>query len=145
MKRAAISVESVPERFSLDVRHHVEEEAVRLAGIEQWQDMRMLQIRRRPDLGQEAIRPDDSSQLGLQYLHGDLAVMPDVLGQEYPRHPALTERTLDAVSALKGGVEAGDGVGCVHAEKMRLTVSIRERSQTVPRTASSPPNAHRRN
>ena len=41
--------------------------------------------------------------------------------------PALTDLTLDAVAALEGGVEAGDGVWSVQAPKMRLRASIRER------------------
>jgi hypothetical protein len=70
--------------------------------------------------------------------------VPDVVGQADRRHPALTEFTLDAVAALEGCVEAGDGVSR-HAENRRLTPSIRELPKTVPKTASFPTDAHRRN
>ncbi len=39
-------------------------------------------------------------------------------------HPALTEFRLDAVAALQGCVQAGDGVG--HASKMQIRSAERE-------------------
>ena len=44
-------------------------------------------------------------------LEGDLALVLEVVGQVDSGHPALTDLTLDAVAALEGGVEAGDGIG----------------------------------
>ncbi len=83
------AIQLVPERFPLDVRHHVEEERVRLARIEERQDMRMSQVRRRLDLGQETLGTDDRSQLGLQDLEGDFALVLDVVGQVHRGHAAL--------------------------------------------------------
>ena len=46
-----------------------------------------------------------------------------------------------AVTAREGCVVAGDRIRRIHAEKMRLTPSIRELPQTVPKTASLPTDA----
>ena len=42
-----------------------------------------------------------------------------VVGQVDRSHPTLTDLTLDAVAALEGGVQAGDGIWSVQAPKMR--------------------------
>ena len=51
------------------------EEAVCFARVMERQDVRMLEIRRRLDLGQEPLRTDDCSQLRLQHLQRDLALV----------------------------------------------------------------------
>ena len=70
-----LAVQPVAETLPLDERHHVEEEAVRLAGIEERQDMRMLQRRRGLDLGEEPLGADHRGQFGAQHLEGDVAVV----------------------------------------------------------------------
>ena len=56
-----IAVQPVPERIPLYVGHDVEEERVRLTGVMQREDVGVLQVRRRLDLGQESLGPDYSS------------------------------------------------------------------------------------
>jgi hypothetical protein len=67
----------------------------------QRQDVRVLQVGGGPDLGEEAIRTERRSEVGVQDLHRDSACVPDVLGQVDSGHAALTELTLDAVSIGK--------------------------------------------
>jgi len=81
------------------VRHDVEEETVRLTGVEERQDVRVLEARRRPDLGQKRGGAHDRGELGLQDLQRDLSPVPDVVGQIDRGHTALTELALDAVAA----------------------------------------------
>ena len=89
----------------------------------QRQDVRVLQVGGRLDLGQEALGPHHGSQLGFQDLERDLALMAEVLGQVDSGHPALADFALDAVSALKGSVQAGDGVG--HPGKILCVTGLR--------------------
>jgi hypothetical protein len=56
-------VDAVPERLTLDVGHDVVEEAVGLAGVEEGKDVGMLEVRRRLDLGEEALGADDGGEL----------------------------------------------------------------------------------
>jgi len=71
------------------IRHHVEEERVRLTRIEQRKDVRMLKVGRRLDLGQEAFGAHNGSKFGLQDLQGDLALMFEVVGQIDRGHAAF--------------------------------------------------------
>ncbi len=70
----------------------------------------MLQIGRRPDLGEEPLGADHGGQLRLQHLDRDLAVVLEVLGQVHRGHAAGPELALDAVAVGEGGGEPiGDG------------------------------------
>ena len=51
-----------------------------------------------PDLDDEAFAAEDSGGLRLQNLEGDLAVVPDVVGQVHGGHAALAQLALDAVA-----------------------------------------------
>jgi hypothetical protein len=82
--------------------------------IEEWKNVRVLEIRRRLDLGQKALRADDGRQLGLQNLEGDFPLVPEVVGQIDGGHAALPELALDPVAAFEGPVEEADGI--LHSE-----------------------------
>ena len=86
-------------------------ERLRLARVEQREDVRVLEVGRRLDLGEEPFGTDHCGQLGLEDLQGDLAFVLQVVGQVDRGHPAFAELTLDRVAALEGSVEARDGVG----------------------------------
>ena len=95
-----VPVQLVAKGLSFDVGHHVKEERVRLAGIEQWEDVRMTEVGGRLDLGQEAFGSDHGGQLRLQNLQRDLALVLEVVGQVDRGHATLTKLTLDGVAAL---------------------------------------------
>ena len=105
-----LTVDPVPEGLALDIGHDVEEEAVGFTGIEERQDVWMLQVGRDLDLGQEAFGSDHRSQLRLQDLESHLAIVLDVVGEIDRGHPAFAELTLDGVAAFEGGVQTGDGI-----------------------------------
>ena len=60
-----IPVEPISERISLYVRHDVEQKAVRLTGIEQRENVGVLQVRGGLDLCEEPLRTHNRSQLWL--------------------------------------------------------------------------------
>ena len=60
-------------------------------------------------------------------LERNVAVVLEVVGEVDRGHPALTDLTLDAVAALEGGVEAGDGVWVAHLPKMPVRAVNREK------------------
>jgi hypothetical protein len=70
-----LAVDAVRQGLAFHKRHHVEQEPVGFPRIEERQDVRMLQIRRRLDLCQEALGTYDGGQLGLQHLQSDFALM----------------------------------------------------------------------
>jgi hypothetical protein len=73
----------------------------------QWQNVRVLQVRRGLDLGQEPLGADHRGQLGTEHLDGDLAIVLQVLGEIDGRHAALTELPLDAVAVGERVGECG--------------------------------------
>ena len=60
-RESLLTVDPVAESFAFHVRHHIEQEAISLTGIEQRQHIRMLELRRRLDLGQETLGPNNGS------------------------------------------------------------------------------------
>ena len=71
----------------------------------------MLQVRRCLDLRKEPLGSDNRSEFRLQDFECGLPLVLEVVGKVDRGHPALTDLTLDAVSALESCVQAGDGVG----------------------------------
>jgi hypothetical protein len=51
---------------------------------------------------------DDGREFGPEHLERDLPVVSDILGQVDRGHPALTELTLDAVTASEGRPQSGE-------------------------------------
>ena len=97
-----LALERRAKRLAFDVRHHVEQQPVRLAGVEQRQQVRMLQIRRDPDLGQKPLGAEHRAELRLQHLERDLAVVLEVVREVDGRHAAGADLALDQVSGGEG-------------------------------------------
>ena len=50
-------IQSVAHRAPLDAWHHVVQRTVGLTGVVEWEDMRVRELRREPDLAQEPVGP----------------------------------------------------------------------------------------
>src|SRR5262245_6381430 len=83
-----LSGKAITQRLALNQRHDVVEGAGSLAGIVEWQDVGMLQIRRQLDLAEEPIGPEGSGQFRSQDLDRDRAAMLQVSGEIDGRHAA---------------------------------------------------------
>ena len=97
-RQLALARDPVPERLALDVRHDVVEETFGLAGVEQRQDMRVLQPGRDPDFTGEALRAQGRGELGPEHLDGHLALVLRIVGEEDRGHPALAELALHVIA-----------------------------------------------
>ena len=64
----------------------------------QRKNVRVLEVRRCLDLGEEAIGTDDSGELGSQHLHCDAPVVLDILSEINRCHAARAELPLDAIA-----------------------------------------------
>ena len=71
-------------------------------------NVRMLKIRRRLDLGQKPLGPNDSGELGAKNFYGDISFVLEVAGEVNCRHASSAKLSLDAISVADGGVEAAD-------------------------------------
>ena len=102
----SLPVEQVAERALVDAGHDVVQQAAGVAGIEQRQQVGMLEPRRDPDLPQEALGAELRAEAGLQHLEGDGAVVAEVAGAVDHRHAAVAELPLDRVAGFEGGLQA---------------------------------------
>ena len=96
--KLVLALEAIAERLALDERHHVEQESVGLPRVEQRQDVRMLQRRRRLDLGEEPIGADDGRELGAKHLHRNTPVVLEIVREIDGGHPTGAELALESVT-----------------------------------------------
>src|SRR5215470_2455369 len=98
----------LPQCLSVDGWHHEEQETVGTPRVEQWQNVRVAETRRRSNLGLEAFDADGRPNLRSQYFDGDAAVVAEVVGEVHVRHAAVAEHTLEAIVV---GERRGEGFG----------------------------------
>ena len=96
---------------ALDVRHHVIDEATRLAGIDERQDVGVLELRREPDLAQEPLGAEEGGKFRAEHLDCDQAVVLQIASEIDRGHPAATELALDTVAAGQRRLEAVQQLG----------------------------------
>ena len=73
-----------------------------LAGVEQRQDVRILQVGGRRDFLNESLCPEDGGEFGAQHLHRHLAMVFQVLGEVNRGHATRAEFTLDGIGISEG-------------------------------------------
>ncbi len=94
------------QRLARHQRHDVIQQRIRLAAVEQWEDVGVLEPRSCPDLRKKAVAAQRGTQVGVQHLDGDIAFVADVVREVDRGHAALTEFALDAVAIGQRGGEA---------------------------------------
>src|SRR5688572_25914812 len=94
--------ERVLERLTLDEGHRVIEEPFGITGRQQWDDVRVLQLRGELDLATESVAVDAGSEVGGEDFDDDLAVERPFRGDKHAAHPAATQFALDLVGGAKG-------------------------------------------
>jgi len=101
-----LPVQSGAKGLSLHVGHHKEKEALGLAGVMKGKNMRVSEIGHRLDFPKEPLCAQGPSQLRIEHLHGDLAMMLQVLGQVDGGHPAATDLAVESITVGEGRPEA---------------------------------------
>jgi len=81
-RQLVFAIELGAKRFSLDERHGEPQPPCCFAGIENAEDVGMLQPRGKLDLTLESIRPNRLSDFSVQYLERNGAVVPKVRREE---------------------------------------------------------------
>ncbi len=96
--KGAIALDPVSEGACGDERHRVPEPARRSAGVEEREDVRMLQRGRDVDLALEALQPHRRPELIVQHLERHRAVVSQVAGEPDRRGRAPAQRVLERVA-----------------------------------------------
>src|SRR5688500_8172508 len=115
-RQLVLAFEASPERFALDVGHDVPRRGsqwstVHRAGVEEREDVRMLEGGGEADLAHEQVGQGD--QLAANDLEGDWAAVPQVAGEVDGGHAAPAELALDAVAAVEIALKVEGEVGHV--------------------------------
>ena len=118
-RKLPLAPEAVAEALALDVRHGVPEErrarrgrtSGRLPGVEQRQDVRMVESRGGSDLPEEAVGTQSSAQVGVERLEGHGAIVAHVVGKPDGRHAPAAELAVERIAAGQGGAQDVRGVG----------------------------------
>ena len=87
-----------PQRLSFLVGHHVEQHAIRLAGVEQRHDVRMAELRDDAISCRNCSRPNVAVISGSSTFTATLRAMPDVAREVHRCHATATELPRDQVS-----------------------------------------------
>src|SRR6185503_19818020 len=82
--------------------HRIEEEALRLTGIQQRQDVRMLEPRQDANLSRKPVRTEGGGQLRTQHFHRELAIVLEVRRDVDRGHAAGAALALDEISVGEG-------------------------------------------
>jgi len=96
-RKRALPPQPVLQRLSFHVRHHVVQETVRFARVDQGEDARVGKTGHDLDLTQESRVAYRSRQLRVQDLQSHLAIVLQVHCQVHRRHPATADLSLDRV------------------------------------------------
>jgi hypothetical protein len=104
-RKLPLALDPSAERFPLDERHGVVQEAVGLARCEQRHDMGMLERGSQLDFATKAIGTDRRRELMRQYLDDDTAPEREIFRLEHPAHTATGKLVRDAVHRSDGGAE----------------------------------------
>src|SRR3989442_1356140 len=103
-----VALELATEGLAGHVGHHIVEEPTCDSGIEEWQDVRVLQTGGDADLREESVSPEDRGELRSEDLQRHLALMLEVLSLIDCGHSAAAELALDRITAGEGSAERGD-------------------------------------
>ncbi len=94
----AFAREPLAERLAFHVRHDEEQSSSRLTGIEQRQDVRMLQLGGDLDLAEESRSADRRGEILAQHLERDVAFVLHVAREVYGGHAAVAQLAVYCVA-----------------------------------------------
>src|SRR5439155_4188030 len=107
-RQPPLPYQAMPQRFSLDVRHHVVEQPVYLPGGKDRHDVGMAEVRGDVDFANEPLTQETRGHLRIEHFDRDAAMRMLLHRQEHPGHAAGADLAFDVVTggqALAQGVE----------------------------------------
>src|SRR5687767_14555326 len=110
-----LAIEHRAQRFTGDAGHHVVKETLLEARVEKSHDVRMVEMSGDVYLAQEPVVRQNSSDVGVDDLHGDVPAMLQVLRQVDYGHPAAAKLTLDSIAVSQNvrHCDTSEGKSCL--------------------------------
>ena len=112
--KLALARQPGAQRLAGDERHDVVEQTIRVARVEQRQDVRMLQARGRANLGEESLAAERGAEVGMEHLDRDVAIVAEVVREKDGGHTTGAELAVDAISIGEGGGQSRENVVVRH-------------------------------
>ena len=100
-----LSVEPIPQRLTFHVGHHVVKHTVRLAGVEERENVWVVEASGERDLAQEPLGAERGSEFGLENFERNLARVLVILREVYRSHSATAKLAQNLVSPGKGSFQ----------------------------------------
>jgi hypothetical protein len=97
-KQLLLAIQPFAQRFSFHQGHRVPQLPCRFAGVVNGEDMGMLEPGSQPNLPLKSFGSERRSQLGMQNLQCDWAIMAEVVSQVHSGHTTPPKLTLNAVA-----------------------------------------------
>ena len=104
-RELALAGEPRAQRLTLDVRHREIRNAPGVAGVQQRNDVRVLETRGEGDLALESLDGHAGRHLRREHLDDHAPAERCLLGHEDPGHPSPAQLTLDRVCAAQGRLQ----------------------------------------
>jgi hypothetical protein len=108
-RQLPLAVEARPKRLALDERHDIVEVTAGFARIEQRDEIRMLEVCRDLDLGEEALGAEYLTYFRLEDFQRDEPIMANVACAEYRGHPSRADLALNEVTASQSLMKRSRG------------------------------------
>ena len=106
-----LALEPVPQRLARHERHDEVEQVAAAARVEEWNDVRVLERTRDGDLALEPFHADRGRQIGIDDLHRELALVPQVARVVDSGHAAAPELVAEHVVRSEQLLKSAQVVG----------------------------------
>ncbi len=132
-RKLNLASEPGPERLTGQVGHDEKDRPVDPAGVEQGEDVGMLQVGGGLDLLQKPLGPDQRGDIGPEHLDRDFAIVAKVVGQVDGGHASGTQLALQGVAVGQGDPETFQWRGhCLKDRGSARALPWRERQLRSP-------------
>src|SRR5688500_13011430 len=104
-RKLFLAVEAVTQRLALDVWHYIVEQPFRFTGIEQREDVRMIQLRRDRNLAEKSFGTQGRGEVRLENFQGNRPIMPEIPCAIHCRHTTPSDFVGEVVPPCESSVQ----------------------------------------
>ena len=110
-RQLLFAVEAVAQTLALHERHREPQLPSGFAGVEDGEDVGVLEPGGQHDLAVEPLLAEGRREFGVEHLQGDTAVVLQIAGEVDRRHPPAAELAIDRVAVGKSESQSSEKIG----------------------------------